>query len=81
MLVSSHLCSRGLCLEVRFAVADITTMDTTPEHIYNKTCAECDLPALTFDKNNRALCPRHALSFIMALPVEDELPVSSVVAA
>jgi hypothetical protein len=56
-------------------------MDTTPEHIYNKTCAECDRPALTFDKNNRALCSRHALSFIMALPVEDELPVSSFVAA
>jgi hypothetical protein len=64
-----------------FYRADIAAMDMTLEHIYNKTCAECDRPALTFDKDNRALCPQHALTFIMAQPVDGELLPASVSAA
>ena len=50
-------------------------MPITAEHIYNKICEECDRPALTFDRNNRAMCPRHASVLVRAQPVKDEIPV------
>jgi hypothetical protein len=50
-------------------------MTVTAEHIYNKICEKCDRPALTFDRKNRAMCPRHARIFVRAQPVANEIPV------
>jgi hypothetical protein len=49
----------------------------TAEHIYHKTCDECDRPALTFDRDNGAFCPKHATTIIRAEPVKDELLVTN----
>ncbi|MEE8456644.1 MAG: hypothetical protein V3S28_01215 [Acidimicrobiia bacterium] len=48
-------------------------MNQPAEHIYAKTCAKCERPALTFDEEDRALCPRHATIFIMIPRVEPNL--------
>ncbi len=52
-------------------------MTITAEHIYNKICEKCDRPALTFDRSNRAMCPRHASVLVRAQPVKDEIPVTT----
>ena len=39
-------------------------METTTTPIYRRTCAECHLPALTFDRDDVPLCARHASEFI-----------------
>jgi hypothetical protein len=51
-------------------------MTITPEHIYKKICVKCERPGLTFNRNNEAMCPKHAATLVRAEPVEDELPVS-----
>jgi hypothetical protein len=43
-----------------------------PVHIFDMTCRQCGLPALTFDENGNALCVQHATVFIAAGAAEDE---------
>jgi hypothetical protein len=57
--------------------ADIHSMSVTAEHIYHKTCEKCDRPALTFDRDKRAMCPKHAAAIVRADPVMGELPINS----
>jgi hypothetical protein len=64
--------SRQMCV-----TADISHMTITAEHIYNKICEDCDRPALTFDRDNRARCSKHASILVRAQPVKDEIPVLS----
>ncbi len=45
--------------------SDDVSMNQSTEHIYAKTCKKCERPALTFDEEDRPLCPRHATIFIM----------------
>lgn len=56
-------------------VVDSDDVDMNPsiERIYAKTCAKCERPALTFDEEDRAFCPRHATIFIMVPRVEQDL--------
>jgi hypothetical protein len=56
--------------------ADSNGVTITAEHIYNKICDKCDRPALTFDRDHRAMCPKHAAVIIRAEPVRDELLVN-----
>jgi hypothetical protein len=49
--------------------AILCLMDST-DRIFRHTCARCELPALTFDEQDRALCPRHATIFIAAPRIE-----------
>lgn len=64
-----------LCLLPNRQTADNADMSTTNEHIYSKTCDECDRPALTFDRDDRALCPSHSRTIVKARPVKFEIPV------
>ena len=75
--VSSHLVERGLCLWMRTIDVDSLGMTITSEHIYNKTCEKCDRPALTYDRDNLAMCPRHATAIVRAEPVKGEIPVTA----
>ena len=70
--VSSHQCSAALCLVREGTGADNGRMSHAAEHIYDKTCEKCERPALTFDRENRALCAHHATIFIMAPHSEPE---------
>ena len=65
-----------MCLLLRATGTDDASMIVTADHIYNKLCDECDRPALTFDRDNRAFCPTHASSIVRAQPVENEIPVT-----
>jgi hypothetical protein len=58
---------------VRVVDSDDVDMNQPAEHIYAKTCAKCERHALTFDEEDRALCPRHATIFIMIPRVEPNL--------
>jgi len=60
-----------MCIGNTTDSADALGMDQ-PGPIYNKTCQQCDLPALTFDENGDALCVRHANVFIAAEAPPDE---------
>jgi hypothetical protein len=40
-------------------------MTITIDRIWNKTCNMCDRPASTFDRDNRAFCPKHATIFLV----------------
>lgn len=54
-----------MCLGTTARFAETLTMDQA-EHIFDKTCRQCDLPALTFDNTGDALCVQHATVFIAA---------------
>lgn len=62
-----------MCLVGRVVDSDDVDMNQPAEHIYTKTCAKCERPALTFDEKDRALCPRHATIFIMIPRIEQDL--------
>ncbi len=64
---------RGLYLVEGVADSDDVCMNKPEEHIYSKTCEKCERPALTFDEEDRALCPRHATIFIMVPRVEQNV--------
>jgi hypothetical protein len=65
-----------MCLKAKMVNVDTSIMTT--DHIYAKTCNMCDRPALTFDRDNRAFCTRHATIFlVIARPIEDKIPVTS----
>ena len=68
---------RRLCLSKDEWDVDSVDMTITADHIYSKTCALCNRPALTFDRDNRAMCPEHATAIVRAIPVKDELPVTN----
>jgi hypothetical protein len=72
-------CETGaMCLKPKMVSVDTSIMTITTDHIYTKTCNMCDRPALTFDRDNRAFCPRHATIFLVIdRPVEDKIPVTS----
>lgn len=53
--------------------ADVGHMASAEEHIYSKTCEECDRPALTFDRGGRAFCPSHSSTVVMVRPVKSEI--------
>ncbi len=60
-----------MCLFDSSRHPDDVFMEST-EHIYLKTCSECELPALTFDERGHALCGHHATVFIAAVSVKRE---------
>ncbi len=60
-----------MCLGDTAVSADVLGMDQ-PGHIFDSTCRQCDLPALTFDENGDALRVRHATVFIAAETPPDE---------
>ena len=64
---------QGLCLLGGVVDSDDVIMNQPTERIYAKTCAKCERHALTFDEEDRALCPRHATIFIMIPRVEQDL--------
>jgi hypothetical protein len=68
-IVDRHLTSQrescDLCLYPVRLMADDGRVEKRPP-IYRQTCARCERPALTFDARDRALCARHATSFIAA---------------
>ena len=64
-----------MCLSQNSIRTDAVPMTITADHIYNKVCAKCDRPALTFDRDDQAFCPTHAESIVRAQPVKDEVPV------
>jgi hypothetical protein len=66
-----------MCLLPWTTGVDDAGMTITAEHIYHRTCEECDRPALTFDRDDRALCPTHAKTIVKAQPVKDEFPVTN----
>jgi hypothetical protein len=64
-----------MCLSQNSIRTDAVSMTITADHIDTKTCNMCDRPASTFDRDNRAFCPRHATIFlVIARPVENEDP-------
>ena len=61
--LTSHRRAHDLCLYRAPLAADDGWVEQRPP-IYRQTCVQCDRPALTFDAQDRALCSRHATSFV-----------------
>ena len=68
-----------MCLSGLARSADTCAM-TTQIPVYRTACADCGLPALTFDRNGVPYCALHAVEFIPAVaeadPPDDEFDVS-----
>ncbi len=64
---------QGLCLVGGVVDSDDVDMNQPTERIYAKTCTKCERPALTFDEEDRAFCPRHATIFIMIPRIDQDL--------
>jgi hypothetical protein len=75
--VSSYWHNQRIVSQGEAVNVDTSIMTITIDRIWNKTCNMCDRPASTFDRDNRAFCPRHATIFlVIARPVDDEVPAA-----
>ena len=62
--MTSHRSQRELGLSRGAAATDTQCMEVATIPIYRRICAECHLPALTFDREDTPLCAGHATEFI-----------------